>query len=253
MKSKNKVWIISLIMMGVLFLFANSCKKEATRPTSATDADGNVYKAITLGSQTWMVENLVTTKYNDGTPIPNVTDATAWGSLTTPAYCWYNNDAATNKSTYGALYNWYTVNTSKLCPTGWHVPSEAEWVILENYLIANGYNYDGTTTGDRDSNNEIAKALASTTGWNPYPGAGAVGYTDYPTKRNATGFTALPGGYRVSDGAFFDIGNYGYWWTSSESDTNNAYCRDLVFYRSVVTKDLKSKKAGFSVRCILDN
>jgi len=253
MKSKNKVWIISLIMTGLLFLFANSCKKESTRPSSATDVDGNVYRAITIGSQTWMIENLKTTKYNDGTPIPNVTDPVAWSNLSTPAYCWFNNDAGTDGATYGALYNWYTVNTNKLCPTGWHAPSDAEWVILENYLISHGYNYDTTTTGDRDSNNGIAKAMASASGWNLYPETGAVGSTDYPTKRNATGFNALPGGYRLSDGSFLDIGNYGYWWTSSESDANDANSRFIYYVYSGVTRDSKNKKAGFSVRCILDN
>jgi len=89
---------------------------------TVTDADGNIYNTVTIGTQTWMVENLKVTKYNDGTAIPLVTDNTAWSNLTTPGYCWYNNDAATNKNTYGGLYNFYTVNTGKLAPTGWHVP-----------------------------------------------------------------------------------------------------------------------------------
>ncbi|MGB4293792.1 MAG: FISUMP domain-containing protein, partial [Bacteroidales bacterium] len=123
------------------------------------DVDGNRYKVIMIGNQLWMAENLRTTKYNDGTPIPLVTDNTAWSNLTSPGYCWYDNNS-TNKDTYGALYNWYTVNTGKLCPSGWHVPSDDEWTIMQNYLIANGFNYDGTTYY-----NKYAKALASTTGW----------------------------------------------------------------------------------------
>ena len=101
---------------------------------TVTDIDGNVYHTVTIGTQTWMVENLKTTKYNDGTAIPLVTDSTAWLNLTTPGYCWYNNDAATYKNTYGALYNWFTVNTSKLAPSGWHVPTDAEWTTLITYL-----------------------------------------------------------------------------------------------------------------------
>ena len=196
-------------------------KASSTIPIggTVTDADGNVYHTVTIGTQTWMVENLRTTKYNDGTSIPNVTDATAWGNLTTPGVCTYKNTSNTDTiNTYGRLYNWYTVNTGKLAPTGWHVPSDAEWTTLENYLIANGYNYDGTTTG-----NKYAKALASATGWYSYSSTGAVGNTDYPAKRNVTGFTALPGGYRYGGGAFYDIGYYGYWWSATEDDADGAW------------------------------
>ena len=101
---------------------------------NVTDDDGNVYHSVTIGTQVWMVENLKTTKYNDGTSIPLVTDATDWHNLLTPGYCWNNNDEATYKATYGALYNWYTVNTGNLCPTGWHVPGDAEWTTLTTYL-----------------------------------------------------------------------------------------------------------------------
>ena len=101
---------------------------------NVTDIDGNVYHTITIGTQTWMVENLKTTKYNDGTAIPLVTNNTTWGALSTPAYCWYNNDAATYKNTYGALYNWYAVNIAKLAPTGWHMPTQTEWQTLEGVI-----------------------------------------------------------------------------------------------------------------------
>ena len=105
-----------------------------TATPNVVDIDGNVYHTVTIGTQVWMVENLKTTKYNDGTAIPLVTDNTAWGALTTPGYCWYNNDSATYKNTYGALYNWYAVNTGKLAPTGWHVPTDSEWTVLTTYL-----------------------------------------------------------------------------------------------------------------------
>jgi uncharacterized protein (TIGR02145 family) len=102
--------------------------------TPLTDIDGNVYNTVIIGTQVWMTENLKTTKYNDNTKIPNVIDNTPWCTLPTPAYCWYKNDEASNKHSYGALYNWFTVNTGKLCPTGWHVPSEVEWTTLTDCL-----------------------------------------------------------------------------------------------------------------------
>jgi uncharacterized protein (TIGR02145 family) len=193
-----------------------------------------------------MAENLKTTKYRDGsTAIPLVTGNTDWGNLTSPGYCWYDNNIA-NKDTYGALYNWYTVNTGNLCPTGWHVPTTVEWATLENYLIFNGYNYDGTTPG-----NKIAKALASTTLWTFNATTGVVGNIDYPAKRNATGFTALPRGYRTSSGAFNFIGRYGFWWSATERDPTFAWNRFMYFNFEGVDKG-GIKRDGCSVRCLRD-
>src|ERR1035437_2232964 len=183
---------------------------------ACTDADGNNYTTVSIGIQIWMVENLKTTQYNDGTSIPNVSDNISWANLDTGAYSWYNNDAATYKNTYGALYNWYTVNTGKLAPTGWHVPTDAEWTTLENSLIANGYNSDGSTTGDN-----YAKSLAATTDWaiDTYTDAGAIG-TDL-IKNNSTGFSALPGGYRINGSCKFgNVGSDGNWGCSPEHYQN---------------------------------
>lgn len=212
---------------------------------TVTDIEGNVYKTITIGTQEWMAENLKTTKYNDGTSIPLVTGVTEWSNLTTPGYCWYDNDETTYKDTYGALYNWYTVNTDKLCPSGWHVPTDTEWTELENYLIANGYNYDGTTTG-----NKIGKSLVATSGWNSSSGVGDVGNDQ--SSNNATGFSAFPGGYRYYDGNFRNVGDSGYWWSSSESSTSNAYSRYLHYYRNYLGRYDHRKHYGFSVRCLRD-
>ncbi len=218
-----------------------------TLTNSITDIDGNVYHSVTIGTQTWMVENLKTTKYNDGTSIPNVADGKTWASLTTPGYCFYSNDVA-NKTHYGALYNWFTINTGKLAPTGWHVPTDAEWTTLENYLIANGFNYDGTTT-----ENKIAKSLAASTGWNTSSIIGAIG--NDLTKNNSSGFSALPGGYRVYDGSFDMAGSGGNWWSSSENSADNAWNRDLgsdynwVFRRHYTG----GKQWGYSVRCVRDD
>jgi len=208
------------------------------------DADGNIYSTVRIGSQVWMGENLKTTKYLDGAAIPNVTGNTIWAGLTSGAYCWYNNDAGNR---YGALYNWYAVNTGKLCPEGWHVPTDAEWTILENYLITNGFNYDGTTSG-----NKIAKSLATATGWNSSTNTGSVGNTDYPAYRNKSGFSGLPGGFRRSSGDFGTIGISGYWWSSTEYSASYAWYGGLTYGSTYVDRGYDSKGYGFSVRCLRD-
>jgi uncharacterized protein (TIGR02145 family) len=200
---------------------------SASSGSTVTDADGNVYHTVTIGTQTWTVENLKSTKYNDGTAIPNVTDSTAWNNLTTPGYCWYNNDATTNKNIYGALYNWYAVNTGKLAPVGWHVPTDSEWRILSVYL-----------GGDNVSGGALKES--GTTHWYT-PNAGAT---------NSSGFSALPGGYRYYDGSFWGIGNFGYWWSATEDNASDAYGRDLLYSYSSLTRDYGSKSCGFSVRLV---
>ena len=213
---------------------------------SMTDINGNSYKTITIGTQTWMAENLKVIKYNDGTTIPNVTDNKAWWALTTGAYCNGLNDPS-KVATYGRLYNWYAVNTGKLCPTGWHVPSDDEWATLENYLIANGYNYDGSTT-----DNKIAKAMASSSGWKSYWYTGTIGYKDYPEKQNSSGFTALPGGFRGFDGYFYYMGKDGYWWTSTELFSHGVYYWSLSYCYSYLQSNNYFKETGYSVRCVRD-
>ena len=213
---------------------------------ACTDADGNNYTTVNIGTQIWMVQNLKTTKYNDGTAVPLVTDETAWYNLSTPAYCWYNNDATTYKNKYGALYNWYTVNTGKLAPTGWHVPTDTEWTSLENYLIANGYNYDGSNHGDY-----YAKSLSATTNWATDIYTGDIG--NDLSKNNSTGFSALPDGGRSYDGSFFNVGYYGFWWSSTESSTDTAWFRDMYYGYSYVGTYGIDKQDGFSVRCVRDS
>ena len=141
---KKRKQFIQLLSIAVLLLaFATACDKTddpgGDTPSAGTvkDADGNKYNTVKIGNQVWMVENLKTTKYNDGTEILNVTSDTQWANLTTGAYCNYDN-LESNAEIYGRLYNWYAVNTGKLAPAGWHVPTDDDWIILENYLIANG-------------------------------------------------------------------------------------------------------------------
>ncbi len=198
--------------------------------SSMTDQEGNIYKTITIGTQTWMAENLRTTLYNDGTSIPLVTDNIAWSLLTTPAYCNYNNTTNIDTiATYGRLYNWHAVNSGKLAPKGWHVPTTDEWSTLTDYL-------DGTSVaGDKLKE-------TGTTHWNS-PNEGAT---------NETGFTALPGGRRVSNGTFFDIAYVGSWWSSTQDNTSDAYVRDMDCSYSDVYSASYSKDLGISVRCVKD-
>jgi uncharacterized protein (TIGR02145 family) len=213
--------------------------------TTVTDIDQNIYGIISLGNQLWTIENLRTTRFNDGISIPFVPDNSSWESLTAPGYSWYNNEPAVYGPVYGAVYNWYTANSGKLCPDGWHVPSDAEWIILENYLIANGYNFDGTTSG-----NKIAKSLAATTNWTPATQAGTPGNTDYPSYRNKSKFTALPGGYRSYDGSWHSLNIYGGWWSSLEADAATAMVPSLGRDTVSVFRLRAAKTNGHYVRCI---
>jgi len=184
---------------------------------------------IQIGSQTWMAENLKTTKYNDGAAIPLVADNTAWSLLSTPAYCWYDNDAGTYKATYGAIYNWYAVNTGKLCPSGWHVPLDAEWTTLE------------TTLGGKAVAGGKLKEV-SLVHW-ASPNTGAV---------NSSGFTALPGGYRYRSGTFSSIGNYGGWWAATQYDATFAWYRYLTSGGNDLVVIANYKTSGYSMRCVKD-
>jgi uncharacterized protein (TIGR02145 family) len=202
----------------------------ATTPsTSVTDVDGNVYQTVIIGTQTWMVEDLKTTKYNNSTTIPKVTNNTEWSELTTPGYRWYDNDSTTYAQTYGALYNWYVVETGELCPTGWHVPTDAEWTTLTDFL--GGENVAGGKLKE-----------SGTAQWNS-PNTDAT---------NETGFTALPGGMLNTAGTFSNTGNIGGWWSATESGASGAWLRLMKNDASNVTRGGNNKKVGISVRCMKD-
>jgi len=224
----------------------------AVLPTDTTvvaDIDGNIYKTVVIGEQTWMAENLRVTTFNDGTEIPLITNASEWYQLRTPAYCYYSNDSAGYHGLYGPLYNWYSVNTGQLCPAGWHIPTDEEWTIMQDFLIANGYNFDGATTG-----NNISKSLADTIFWTYSSVEGAVGNTDYPAFRNKSGFSALPGGYRNEGGTFIRTLLRGYWWSSTQyiDDPESSWYRELRYDTTYVFVNIAKQWMGFSVRCIED-
>ena len=196
------------------------------------DNDGNEYKTITIGTQTWMAENLKTTKYRNGEPIPNVTVDESWGMLTTGAYCWYGNDSKTYKTTYGALYNWYTVVDSRnIAPQGWHVPTDAEWTTLINFL--GGSNVAGGKLKEK-------------------------GYTHWQeniSATNSSGFTALPGGQHGHYNGLFWFANlyrYGPLWSSSQYNISKAWFLDMTAGINSVTRTSFPKEYGLSVRCIKD-
>ena len=238
MRRNIKIWIFTLVVIGAFLMLADSCKKSDDTPGETgsgivKDIDGNIYNTVTIGTQVWMVENLKTTKYRDGSPIPNVTDNTQWINLKTGAYCNYNNDVTTGAK-YGKLYNWYAVNDSRnIAPQGWHVATEAEWATLYQ-------NSDGV------------KSLASKTDWASSTTHAAIG--NDLTKNNSSGFTALPGGHRL-EGFYRNIGEGSLWWTSSEFYGDLAWYRYLEFdYAYYYSNSIysSSKGSGFSVRCLRD-
>jgi len=220
----NEISFTTLSLSGIIF-------NPNLTYGSLTDVEGNVYKTIQIGTQVWMAENLRTTKYKDGVTIPLVTDFTAWTKLTTPAYCWYNNDPVNNKNTYGALYNWYTVNTGKLCPTGWHVPSDAEWTVLSSYLgggetIAGGKMKEIGTKHWLDPNN------------------GAT---------NESGFSAIAAGSR-SYNNFSSQKFSAIWWAKEELLSSNymGFIQFITHSETRSTRSAQEKYYGNTVRCLKD-
>lgn len=193
-----------------------------------TDIDGNTYRTVTIGTQTWMAENLKVSTYNDGTAIPNVTGNTAWSTLTSGALCDFENTPP-NSDIYGKLYNWYAVNTNKLGPTGWHIPTDAEWTELTDYLVGE------TVAGGK------LKEIGATHWFTPNVGA-----------TNETGFTALPGGYRHVYGLFEHKGINGRWWTASEYNADKAWSRSMDYINNSVFSYTDFKQWGFSVRLVKD-
>lgn len=220
---------------------------------TVTDADGNVYQEVRIGKQVWTVENLRTTKYNDGTPVTLDTSAATWADATTEKYCYYANTTnADSIKKYGALYNWYVVsptNPKKIAPIGLHVPTDTDWKILEKYLVLNGYNWDGTT--DTLVPNKIAKSMATKTDWQAWTEPGAVG--NDLTKNNRSGFSALGGGYRYNDGKFWYQSSIGYWWSATEIFPLFAHFRGLNHFSAELSGSTNmDKSCGFSVRLLRD-
>jgi uncharacterized protein (TIGR02145 family) len=227
------IWVA--LFAGVMLI--SSCEKEDKNinDDSNLNDDGNTYASVSIGNQVWMKENLKTTKYNDGTAISEITENNDWKTFGIGAgYCWYQNDQSTYKDKYGALYNWEAVNSNKLCPVGWHVPSDTEWQQLQAFLSQNGHH------------NEEGTALKTTAEWtdqwgNPL-GQGTDNY----------GFSAYPAGARTETGAFTNKGMSSTWWTSNEFSDAAAISYGVSAYNNFLSKGSSSKSFGRSVRCIKD-
>ena len=266
MVTRKGLLILQMILMSLFILIAGSCNKDDDSKNgkitgSLTDTrDGNVYKTVIIGNQTWMTENL---RY-----LPSVAEPGS-GSTTMAYYYIYgykgtdlpNALAVPAYSEYGVLYNWTAAMAEAagsnsnpsgvrgVCPAGWHLPSDAEWEQLMDYLADNGYNCDGTTGGGGE---KLGKAMAATSGWESSSNAGSPGNTDFPEYRNKSGFTALPGGYRDSDGTFGNMGLSGYWWSATTLNNDTTRFRSMNYNNISVVQGSNSKELGYSVRCVRD-
>jgi uncharacterized protein (TIGR02145 family) len=215
---------VTLMIMTLIVISSASCKKEDK--DTIKDKDGNVYHSVVIGNQTWMVENLRTTQYNDGSKIPMVTDSATWATTYTGAFCWYLNDASYGK-TYGALYNLPAVNSGKLAPQGWHVATKDEWKELINYL--GGYNVAGYHLKEADTLHWMYLNKAD----------------------NSSGFTALPGGNCY--GAFQGLGYIGDWWSYTDGNFDRSATYHMNWIDSSVREENRLLIWGCSVRCVKDN
>ncbi|MGE5349087.1 MAG: fibrobacter succinogenes major paralogous domain-containing protein [Actinomycetota bacterium] len=224
MKIRPMVQIHSAAMLILLIFLFTGCKKNDNQD-DIIDGDGNIYETVMIGSQEWITTNLKTTTYNDGTPIPYVTLSAQWKDLTTPGYCWFDNLAG-NKEIFGGLYNWYAVNSGKLCPAGFHVPTREEWITMRTFL-----------------GNDAGGAMKSVSGLWDSPNEGAT---------NSSGFSALPGGMRTDTDAaeFLYTGEKSIFWSATQTGPSNADTFYIYADQSSLDNYDYSKTLGASVRCI---
>jgi uncharacterized protein (TIGR02145 family) len=223
------------ILSACLLLTINSqCKR--TQSNTVKDIDGNIYKTALIGDFLWMTENLKSTRFNNGSIIPCIKDKSFWLRLDSAASCYYQNNES-YADTFGLMYNWYAVNSGKLCPIGWRVPTDNEWKQIEGSADTK------YRTGDSIWNKmglrgfDAGQRLKTVKGWRK----GVTG-TDNLS------FSALPGGERLSQ--FYAGGSSGFWWTSTEASTYSAYYRSLIYSFELIARDTHPKRMGFSVRCI---
>ncbi len=229
-----------VLCLALLTSFLTSLDAQVLSKGIVSDFEGNVYKTITIGGQEWMAENLRTTYYNNGKSIPMVADSSVWPGLVEGAFCWYNNDKSASGRN-GALYNWYAVETGKLCPLGWSVPTDEEWEILKQYVLSHNTIVDETNDPYRVGG-ICGRLLKDKSGWR-----------DGGNGENLYGFSALPGGERSRKGRFFLAGCSGFWWSSTGYGNSDAWFRSIVYSLDDLYRDVHPKWIGFSVRCIREN
>ena len=241
-------WVLHPELVGCTNLCAGNYDPEALYDDGscigdmAADYDGNCYETVQIGGQLWMAENLKVTHYRNGESIPNVTGNFAWDNLTTGAYCEYAN-SSDNVATYGRLYNGYAVDDDRgLCPAGWHVPTDEEYMELEMALGMSWEEAQDTVYRGTDQGSQLAGR--------------ADLWSDGELENNAefgtSGFSALPGGYRLYYGVFSNKGYNAYFWSSTEYYSIYAWVRVLSYYNSAVYRNFTTKPYGFSVRCVRD-
>lgn len=231
------IWCSDCLPKGELQVYNGT---EWTNLTGGAAAVNYVQlPSVTVGTQIWTLKNLDVANYKNGDPIPKVTDNTQWANLSTPAWCWYNNDSATYAATYGRLYNWYAVTDPRgLCPTGWHVPTDNEWFTMVKFIDPSA-----VLTSGGEQSSTAGGALKSTTGWS----SSNVGAT------NSTGFTLLPAGTRNAvSGAFASVGFWTHLWTTTNTIVSNPFAWLAGTATAAIQKGGYSYTWGFSVRCIRD-
>jgi uncharacterized protein (TIGR02145 family) len=215
-----------------VFMFMSIMTFGQDTTATVTDIDGNIYHTVKIGNQTWMVEDLKVTTYNNGVPIQNITGneigKLSWYNDYSGAYCWYNNNIV-SKNTFGALYNWTAVSKGVLAPKGWHIPTIEEWKVLIEFL-----------GGEKIAGGKLKEA--GTIHWTT-PNTGAD---------NSSGFTALPGGGRMDPYDFLAAGTKGWWWSSSKKGLIKSYYIGISYKLAEVGISTINTNTGFSVRCIKD-
>jgi uncharacterized protein (TIGR02145 family) len=245
--------IYTMLITALLFI---SCSKEIEEPTVIKDFDGNIYDTIRIGTQTWMVQNFKSTHFNDGTEINLIVDNAEWANSAKPAFCYifnwsdyYGYDSL--YKSYGVFYNWYAINSEKFSPQGWRVPVLNDWETLRNYLIENGYNADGATSGDK-----IGRSMAiqydSYFSWFYSDMVGTVGYY-LGGGWNSTKFSAFPFGYRRPNGIIQEVNATAIWWCKPAQVNGLNYCVSINYNASGLGIATSNKKAGYSVRLIKEN
>ncbi|HQO10685.1 MAG TPA: fibrobacter succinogenes major paralogous domain-containing protein [Clostridiales bacterium] len=236
-KSSSKISKISIIILSLILIAGCSEDSKKSDPFvdhtgetgTVTDIDGNVYNTIGIGGQIWMAENLKVSHFRNGEEVPEVSDYTGWYNTFTAARCSYDNNPA-NSTVYGYMYNWYAVKDSRnIAPVGWHVPSDDEWDELIDWIGG-------------EANAGVKLKETGFDHWN-YPNEGAS---------NETGFTALPGGWRINMGNFFDLNIRGYWWASTNEYLPSSFAYANCLYNDSLKSDGLAviKQFGLSVRCV---
>lgn len=238
MNARLKSVILLAMICSIFLLLATGCKKDKDETGTVTDADGNVYHTVAIGNRVWFLENLKTSKFKDGSQIQLVTDQAVWAALTAPGFCWVENNTA-NKATYGALYNGYAVTDSRgLCPAGWHVSTDADWVDMERAfgLVQSEAYFEG----DRGMNENVGGHLKALNNWDA-PNSGAD---------NSSGFSAIGAGYRRPTGEFNWFRQWIGFYTSTAPDASHLIQRYLGFDFTGVARRSYPLTYGYSIRCV---